>query len=246
MYAKLLYPLLLTVVIQAIASLVEPGRALVSGKVNTREEIDSVANKIWGDECVAWGSPVDLNIDTLFKSQVNLLKAQAIIVPSIFKINMEHSRSYKHYEIPFDTIAKATGLALIFGKILPDCCDCTAGKDCASDFRFEKTPGSPCATFSWQNRSGKGIFRRNSVGDYFFEVNIPPILKGRAQVAPNLLRFIFQGDGLSIKIVNKLTGKIILGYGISYIESSAWSAVICPFKAGPYRIPQIPLFIEGI
>lgn len=192
---------------------------------------------------------VDINVDTVYYEEVPNKEFQLEILPSIFKLNLEHTRAYLNYTIPFDTLAKTTGLTLIFGKLLPECCECNGQKACASDVQFRKKVGTNCASFIWKTTSNKPFVKDTVRGHYKYTIRIPPTITGMALISPNLLKMQFSDDviGIEISDLSQTTNgkpKTIVSYSILGIESSAWKAIIYPSCSKPFRIPNLPFYIQ--
>lgn len=193
--------------------------------------------------------PIDLNKDTVYYEEVPNKDFQREVLPSIFKINLEHTRAYLNYTIPFDTLAKTTGLTLIFGKILPECCECNNQDACASDVQFRKKVGTNCASFVWKTKSTKPFTKSVTRGHYKYEIRLAPIISGMALISPNLLKMEFSDDVISIQISDLsqiLSGKpkVVVNYSIRGVESSAWKGIIYPRCIKPFKIPNLPFYIQ--
>lgn len=200
------------------------------------------------DSCSAF-CPIDLNKDTVYYKEVPNRKFQLEVLPSIFKINLENTRAYLNYTIPFDTLVKTTGLTLIFGKLLPTCCDCNSNKICASDVQFRKILGTNCASFIWKTNSNKSIVKDTTIGHYKYEIKLAPTIRGIATIAPNLLKLKFSDDFIRIEITDlsqtiKGKSKIIINYSIQGVESSAWKGIIYPVCIKPFKVPNLPFYIQ--
>ncbi len=190
---------------------------------------------------------IDLNKDVVFYSEVKKLEFQTVVVPSLFAINLEHYRAYLNYKIPFDTLSKALGLNLIFGKLVPTCCDCNGNTGCASDVSFHKL-SSTCASFSWDSKSNKIISKDVVIGNYKFHISFPGKFSGIAKVSPNYLHIEFQQDNIEFSVTDiSIVGnpKVLIKYSIKGAESTAWKGILYPSCSNrPFKLPIMPIYLQ--
>lgn len=200
------------------------------------------------DSC-AFSCSIDINRDDMFVSTVKKADLQEIVVPSVFAIELAHARAYLNYTIPFDTLSNAMGLSLIFGRLLPPCTDCHTGGLCAQDVKFHKLLGTSCASFIWDSKSTHNIIKDTIIGNYKFEIILPGVVRGKAQISPNFLKIEFYSE-IRFTVWDRSTvvnhqPKVLVDYQVKGGESTAWHAVLFPScSKRPFKIPNLPIYLQ--
>jgi len=189
---------------------------------------------------------VNLNSDTTYQAA----KGQAAIafrydiLPSVFAIVTEHIDAYGEYEIPFDTLAKATGLyTLLNGNILFPCCRLCPNKECAANVKFVRMSSSDTARFIIQlkNLASKKYIVRNSRGNTTVEFSMDTITSGKALISPNSLKFYFS-DNYPRIIISEQNSQVI-DINIRCISVSSNRIVYMPAIARPFAGSSLPIII---
>ena len=197
--------------------------------------------------CVETCCIVDLNRDITFQAAPPGTYTKQFgeqVAPSLFKIVMDHIRAYGEYLIPFDSVAKVTGLyALMNGQFLHACCDCCPNSQCVENVEFTRLRSSDTADFviKLKNVSGNFYTVSSSQSGYKINLEIGKMLKGQAIISPDLIRLFFPEAHLKLSIsTNNITVEEI---EIRCITVTPNRIVYMPSGQRPFQGTAIPLII---
>jgi hypothetical protein len=192
---------------------------------------------------------INLNKDTTFQIRDSSLLSNEFnqnVIPSLFYIPLEHNRAYGKYIIPFDTLAKVSGLYTLMGeKLIKPCCTCCPTAQCAPEVEFNRNATSSQASFNIRFKNvGKNYYSVSSkYKNSLITLECDTLLRGTAEISPNLIRLNFNESRIKLRIQDPYSGNIFLDISIRCITISPVRIVYMPYVRRPFKGNKLPLII---